>query len=115
MTKWLSISLILFALLFSCNPKAQKGTKPVTLSCLDTKIDFLSKKSCEKGLSIKEYLFKGEHVFVIEEGNCGADMTTEVLDSNCKNLGYLGGITGNTEIKGDDFSKAEFIKTIWEK
>lgn len=57
----------------------------------------------------------GKTVYVFDQGPCGNDMTSEVVDSECKNLGYLGGITGNKEINGQDFSSAEFVKTIWEK
>jgi len=110
-----STLIFLILLSFACNPKGKSGTKAKTFDCLTAKIDELSKQSCEKGASVKEYKFMGKTVFVIDQGTCGADLTSEVLDSECKNLGYLGGITGNIQINGTDFSTAEFVKTIWEK
>jgi hypothetical protein len=115
MKKFFSTFIILILLSFACNPKRKSVTKTKTFDCLTTKIDELSKQSCEKGASVKEYKFMGKTVFVIDQGTCGADLTMEVLDSECKNLGYLGGISGNTQIGETDFSEAEFVKTIWEK
>jgi len=37
----------------------------------------------------------------------------DVYDTDCNNLSFLGGIQGNSEINGKDFSKATFVKTIW--
>jgi hypothetical protein len=31
-------------------------------------------------------------------------MTSEVFDENCNSIGFLGGITGNTKINGEDLS-----------
>ena len=115
MNKLYAVIITLLFVHAACTPKGQSGTKPKTFNCLTAKIDELSKQSCEKGASVKEYKFTGKKVFVIDQGNCGNDMTSEVLDSDCKNLGYLGGISGNTKINGSDFSSAEFVKTIWEK
>lgn len=58
---------------------------------------------------------QGKTVYVFDPGNCGADMTSEVIDSDCNSLGFLGGISGNFEINGGDFSDAIFQITTWEK
>jgi hypothetical protein len=42
-------------------------------------------------------------------------MTSEVYDSNCNSLGFLGGIAGNAKINGEEFSNATLVKTIWEE
>lgn len=53
-------------------------------------------------------------VYVFNIGNtCGADMSSDVIDAECNNLGYLGGFDGNWEINGEDFSNAIFVKTVW--
>jgi hypothetical protein len=81
--------------------------------CIDRKIaDFLP-ETCEEGASVKEYLFRNRKVYVFDRGNCGADMTSEVADDQCKTLGHLGGITGNTQIEGEEFSSATLVRTVW--
>jgi hypothetical protein len=52
---------------------------------------------------------------VFDPGTCGADMAAEVIDSECNSLGNLGGIAGNTEINGANFSNAILESTIWER
>jgi hypothetical protein len=105
-----------FALIFSgCASKKQNLAKGAAPSCITEKITLFEKESCEKGANVKEYTFHGQHVFVFDQGTCGADMTSEVVDADCKSLGYLGGFTGNTKILEEDFSNAIFVKTTWEK
>ena len=77
--------------------------------------DFDKSQSCKDGVNVEKYTFQGETVYVFNPGNCGADMTSNVLDSECNSIGYLGGIAGNTEINGEDFSDAIFISIIWKK
>ena len=84
-------------------------------SCIQKAVENFKKNSCEKGLSVKEYTFQGKEVFVFGQDGCGADMTSEVFDSNCKSLGLLGGFIGNVRINGEDFSNAQLVKTIWER
>ena len=67
-----------------------------------------------QGASVKEYKFQGGNVYVFEHGMCGADQTSAVLNEDCKTLGYLGGITGNTTINQGNFNSATFTKIIWE-
>lgn len=110
MFKAFAVVLILVLVLYACtsNKTASKNT------CLQAKIETFKQGDCKTGLSVKEYIFSGKHVYAFDPGNCGADMTTEVIDENCKSLGYLGGITGNTEIEGKDFSTAQFVKSLYE-
>ena len=42
-------------------------------------------------------------------------MTSEVIDFECNSLGFLGGISGNTEINAENFENATFESIIWEK
>lgn len=91
-------------------------TDPLMSSCLSEKIESFSKEqNCESNISIKSYEFQGEFVIVFDPGNCGADMAAEVFDFDCERLGLLGGISGNMEINGEDFSNAVFKETVWEK
>jgi hypothetical protein len=83
--------------------------------CLQKKINEFDSPSLCNDAKVDQYEFQSKTVFTFDPGSCGADMTTEVLDADCNRFGYLGGISGNTKINGEDFSKATFIKTIWKK
>jgi len=110
--KKLSIVLLIASVIISCNKHdIEKGT-PI---CVENKInDFKKSSNCDNA-KVDEYSFQGNTVYTFDPGNCGADMTTEVISSDCNRLGYLGGISGNTKINGVEFSTATFIKTIWKK
>ncbi len=103
--KKISILFLFGLLLVSCKKEIP--------GCLNSKIDDHKKSACTNGASVKEYSFQGNAVYVFDPGICGADMTSEVTDTECKNLGYLGGIIGNTKINGEEFSNAKFKKTVW--
>ena len=66
------------------------------------------------GANVKQYEFQAKRVYVFDPGSCGADMTSEVFDENCNSIGFLGGITGNTKINGEDFNSAKYKSTIWQ-
>ena len=99
--------------LTSCNKaKVAKGTP----DCVKDKITAFDEEiTCEDGVKVDKYIFQDEEVYVFDPGNCGADMSSEVIDSDCNTLGYLGGITGNSTINGENFGNAQFQETIWEK
>ena len=110
----LTLILIIVVVTFaSCNNVRKNTVKKGTPQCVENKIkDFTS--PCGDA-NAKEYTFRGKTVFVFEQGTCGGDLTSEVIDADCNSLGYLGGITGNRVINGEDFSNAVFIKIIWTK
>ncbi len=85
--------------------------------CLNQKIeDFKNGEyACSEDANVKEYEFLGEKVYVFNPGTCGADMTSEVIDKDCNSLGFLGGISGNAEINGTNFSEAIARKIIWKR
>ncbi|MEN8249703.1 MAG: hypothetical protein ABFS32_12280 [Bacteroidota bacterium] len=83
-------------------------------SCINDKIkDFRNSAVCETGREVSSYMFQGDTVYVFSPGTCGADLSSGVYDSDCNEIGFLGGFIGNTVINGDNFTKAEFIETIW--
>lgn len=109
------ITLFLFTLisLSSCqNLEIEDGTP----ECIEDLIkDFDKNQSCEVGVSVKRYTFQEEFVFVFDPGFCGADMQSEVVDSDCNSIGFLGGFAGNISINGEAFfSNALFESTVWE-
>lgn len=83
--------------------------------CVKDKITSFDDDSACNDIHVDQYTFQQQTVYVFEPGTCGADMTSEVIDGNCKTLGYLGGFAGNTKINGEEFSNAEFVKTVWRK
>jgi hypothetical protein len=110
--KKISIVLLIASVIISCNKlDIEKGTP----KCVENKIKDFNKSTNCNNAKVDEYTFQGNTVYTFDPGNCGADMTTEVISSDCNNLGYLGGISGNTKINGAEFSTATFIKTTWKK
>jgi hypothetical protein len=104
--------LYVLALMTACNkPDIEKGTPKSIVN----KIKDFDKSSVCDDAKVNEYTFQGNTVYTFEPGSCGADMTTEVVNTEGNSLGNLGGIAGNTQINGEDFSHAVFIKTVWEK
>ncbi len=107
------LTFLLLFLLMCCNSKnkTQTSAKP---NCIEMKIVDFKKTACHVGASIKQFNFQNKTVYAFLPGNCGADMTTEVIDENCKTLGFLGGIMGNTQINGEKFPINQSTKIIWE-
>ena len=110
-----NIFLILVLIGISLAACSKQNSEETTPACITGKIQNFKNSTCDKGANVKEYLFKGKAVYVFDPGTCGADMTSDVYDSGCKNLGSLGGIAGNTKINGEEFSNATLVKTIWEE
>lgn len=81
--------------------------------CLKEKIrDFERSEECSTA-RVDAYSFQGETVYAFDPGNCGADMMTNILDSDCNTIGGLGGIAGNTEVNGEPFSNAVYLRNVW--
>jgi len=99
--------------LTSCN---KLDIEAGTSTCVVEKIKSFNKSSICDNADVTEYIFQGKTVYVFNPGNtCGADMTSDVIDSDCNRLGFLGGESGITKINGEEFSHATFVKTIWKK
>ncbi|MFM7401176.1 MAG: DUF6970 domain-containing protein [Bacteroidota bacterium] len=111
MKKISKVLFIVFAIL-SCNRPEVEDATP---ECVVNKIKAFNDSSFCSNAKVDEYTFQSNKVYIFEPGDCGADLTTEVLSADCTTLGYLGGIAGNTKINGVEFSTATFTKTIWMK
>ena len=95
-----------------CNKvDVEKGTP----KCVKKEIKDFNKSSQCDDATVEEYSYQGKTVFVFNHGSCGRDFSSRVIDSDCNYLGSLGGFVGNTEINGENFSSATFIKTTWKK
>ena len=110
--KLLSLLILLATAMISCS---KTNIENGSTNCLDYKISAFNKASTCNDAKVDKFVFNGDTVYTFDPGTCGADMTTEVIGADCKNLGYLGGILGNTKINGKEFSSATFIKNIWKK
>lgn len=90
--------------------------EPGVPKCLIKKIESFDKSpACNKGASVKEYNFKDKTVYVLYPGNYMNDGGSEVIDSDCNKIGYLGGIEGNTKVNGVEFSNAIYLRNVWKK
>jgi len=106
--KNLTIILMLLITAFSsCNKKDfTKGTP----KCVEEKIKSFNITSTCADACVKEYMFQGASVYTFEPGTCGRDMTTEVIDRDCKKLGYLGGSWGTQKLMEKDSPKLFLLK-----
>ena len=108
MKKLILYSIALILILSSCK---EDDLYP---SCLDGMIEDASTGLCDQGASVVEFLFQGNTVYVLNQGDCLNDGCSIVVDSDCNDLGCLGGIIGNEQINGESFGSAEFIQIVWE-
>jgi hypothetical protein len=100
---------LLLLLCFSCNQHNEIDT------CIEERIADFGAEICSENATVKKYLFQGKSTYAIHPGNCGADMSDEILDSDCNLLGYLGGFAGTTTINGEDYyANATLEETIWQ-
>ncbi len=71
-------------------------------------------ETCSSGATVKQYTFRNQNVYVFDQGTCGADFAQPVLNETCDTLGFLGGISGNGGIQGQNFyATATYVSTIW--
>jgi len=103
------IVILCFVYLISCRKQADKNIP----ECINKNVFSFKMNVCTRGASVNEYTFMGQKVYAFDQGNCIADGQTEITDSNCVTLGYLGGLLGSTKINGMEFSTAVYVKTIW--
>lgn len=99
----------------ACSSSGDQNEQETPL-CIKTKIEkFKSIAACDKS-TVKEYVFQGKTVFAFDDEACCCDFTTEVVDTDCKSLGFLGGFAGFTKINGEDFyTNAKLIRVIWKR
>ncbi|GEO02754.1 hypothetical protein AAE02nite_04180 [Adhaeribacter aerolatus] len=112
MKRLLFLQVLIILIFTGCD---RLGIEPGVSDCIVKSTKKLNKESpCDKGASVKEYKFQNKIVYVLSPGNCMSDSGAKVVDAECNQIGYLGGLTGNTKIDGIEFSTATFIRTIWD-
>lgn len=86
-----------------------------TPRCIKQKIRDLLKEDCPSVQTVYQYAFQGKTIYLFSPKQCGADLTSAVVDDNCSDICSLGGISGNMVCNGDTFYKtATNEKLIWE-
>ncbi|RYD59018.1 MAG: hypothetical protein EOP56_01955 [Sphingobacteriales bacterium] len=105
-------ALLLLTLCVGCH---KVDVKTGTPKCIAKQIKAEDSKHTGVGAKVIKYKFQGKDVYVLDLCHKCPDAGSEVLDSDCKSLGSLGGMIGNCLINGEDFSKAEMIETVWQK
>ncbi len=109
----ISIIVVLLGLGIGLTACDKDNVPEGTPECIENKIQEFKEIACTDG-KVDEYTFQGITVYVLDPGiKCGADLTSEVVDSECETLGYLGGIAGNHIIKEENFDNAVFVQNIW--
>ncbi len=109
------ITIFLIGLLFYSSCKKTEITNGTPL-CIKTEIrNYEVNGTFCSDAHVDEYEFQSERVYFFSPGTCGNDMAAEVFDSKCNSIGFIGGLLGNTQINGEEFSNAKFIKTVWKK
>lgn len=96
------ISALLMVVVLSCACEKEDGMEGIP-SCVRERIAELEKEDCPSVGEVYRYRFQGQTVFVIHPLQCGADLTSAIVDESCNTLCHLGGITGNQECGGVNF------------
>lgn len=87
-----------------------------TPACIEELIkEFNSETDCIVAVDVRKYEFQGGEVYLFNPGDCETDEGSEIHDSECNSIGFLGGIDDNQIINGEDFTDAVLISVIWTK
>ena len=112
----LFLSLIIGFAFTGCR---KNKTAKDTPKCVNEVIKEQKKNICaDEGSTVNEYSFQDETVYklVIAKGCFGG--ATKVFDAECNILAEAGGGISYSildTVNGESFSKAEFVRQIWEK
>ena len=106
------VAVLLLLTIYSCR---KKDIEPGVPGPVEKHIVEFSKDPVCDDAHVDEYTFQQKTVYVFDYGTCGADMVSVVEDADGKNVGSLGGYSGNMIINGEKFDSATFIRVVWEK
>ncbi len=112
MKKYTTIALIAIVTFGGC---VKLDIEKDTPKCIVKEIKQFQRSGVCDNAEVAAYTFQGKTLYAFSLGNCQVDSQADVLDDECKLLGSLGGFVGNTNINGEPFSNAVFLKTIWSK
>ena len=107
------LSLLFIAFGFPSCQKRNVETPPP--SCIKERILAFEKTVCDKGAKVYEYQFQGKRVYVFDVGFCDADQSAKVINQDCQEIGFIGGINGNQDVNGSNFAHAQRTAVVWSK
>ena len=83
--------------------------------CIAERIDnFKNNQSDCREATIAKYEFMGSEVYTFTDGQCISDDGTNIIDSECNSVCFLGGIAGFTLCQDKDFyQEAIFIEELF--
>ncbi len=72
-------------------------------------------RTCDNA-SIISYDFQSERVYAYADGTCISDGGVRIVNADCEDVCFLGGIGGFTDCNGDEFfDTAVEVEVIWEQ
>ena len=112
----IAFTLVLFSSCVKTTDRVEEPCDCPGAPCVYRAIELFSTSGeiCSTGASVKEYEWDNKKVYVFDPGICIADGQSRVQDAECKVLGYLGGIAGNSKIEGKEFNSAVLKRTLWQ-
>jgi hypothetical protein len=104
--------LITFIAIQACRKKVC-----VSSDCIQAKIEQHKNNPQSYTSQVDEYTFQGRTVYAfIDDPQKITDGGMVIMDGNCNQICFLGGIGGLTTCSGEKFNeKAVFIRTIWKR
>ena len=92
-------------------------------ACTDSEPDCIEKRISEfketqadcPRARIEKFLFNGLTLYGFTDGQCIADGGTSLVDEDCNNYCFIGGIAALTDCKGIPFAEnAELVEVLWD-
>ena len=97
-------------LFFACSDNFPNDTP----ACISGKINAEKNDYCQNA-KVEKYMFNGREVYVFDTQNCFADGGSEILEADCTNVCFIGGIGGIMDCEGINFNdNAAFVELIWQ-
>ena len=105
--KGILISILLILTTLSCTE-----SEP---SCIDERImQFQESQGKCLGATVQKFRFQGQILYGFTDGQCISDGGTSLVDEDCNNFCFIGGIAALTECDGIPFAQnSELLETLW--
>lgn len=111
------VKLLLATLVIILSGCKKEDLKVEVPGCIEKEINTFKKSpfACDEEAKVVRYDFQNKQVYLFKPGNCGADMPTNIYDSNCNLICTLGGLAGNILCNAEIFfENATNEILVWE-
>ncbi len=109
----LALGVIAFG---SCTKKHNCKIATDISDCIREKTEMFCKSNSAPEDEVIEFILQNETVYAFNNANGEADGVVYIYNSECEELGYLGGYLGIRKINGVVFSdSAIFVRHVWKK